>query len=254
MSRGYRERVYARYYTTTFSQNDVSDAGYDMRARILRQLMLPYLPESRDARILEVACGPGYALHALQTAGYKNVRGVDVSAQQVELARRRGLPAEEGDAFAYLSGERETFDAIIAFDFIEHLDRDELFRFFDLARVALKLGGRLFVRTANANSLLAARIRWIDLTHELSFTDHSLRAAFLTCDLHPVSIHGQSYVPFTLGGFARGLVAAVVRGLWKIYLIAELGREGLGLPTQVPLIGVAERRPSSVDPSASERA
>jgi SAM-dependent methyltransferase len=242
MSRSFRERVYDRYYTTTFSQNDTSDAAYAMRARILRQLLLPYIPKSPSARILEVACGPGYALDTLRRAGYTDVRGVDISPQQVEIARRHGLPAEQGDAFTYLAGQRDAFDAIIAFDFIEHLDRDELFRFFDLVRVALRPGGRLFVRTANANSMLAARIRWIDLTHELSFTDHSLRAAFLTCDLHPISVHGQSYIPFTIGGFARGLVASLARGIWKLYLIAELGREGIGLPTQVPLIGVAERR------------
>ena len=52
----------------------------------------------------------------------------------------------------------------------------------------------------------------------------------------------------------RGLVTGIVRGLWKIYLIAELGREGMGLPTQVPLIGVAERRRSDVVPSGSKGA
>jgi SAM-dependent methyltransferase len=243
MDRPFRERVYRSYYTTTFSlTNDTSDAGYAMRARILRQLLLPHIPASRSAKILEVACGPGYALYTLQQAGYTDVRGVDVSAQQVELARRRGLPAEQADAFSYLAGQQESFDAIIAFDFIEHIDRDELFRFFDLVRGALKPGGRLFVRTANANSMLAARVRWVDLTHELAFTDHSLRTAFLACDLHPVSIHGQGYVAFTIGGFVRGFVASIFRGLWKTYLIAELGREGMGLPTTQALIGVAERR------------
>lgn len=243
MSRSFRERVYGDYYATTFTaRNEATDAAYAMRVRVLRQVLLPWLPPPPASRVLEVACGIGYALETLKRAGYTDAHGIDLSAQQVEIARERGLAAEHADAFEYLAGRRAEYDAIVALDFIEHLDRDELFRFLDLAREALRPGGRLFVRTANANSLLAARLRWVDLTHELSFTDHSLRVAFRSCGLEPVSVHGQTYVPFTVLGFAREIVARFVRGLWKVYLIAELGREGVPMPTEFDLVGVAERR------------
>lgn len=200
MTGRFRERLYGAYYSTTFARaNPATDADYRMRARILRQALLPHLPASRDARLLDLACGNGYAVHMLREAGYTNVRGVDLSGEQVALARRRGLPVEEGDAFRTLEGESASCDAILALDFIEHLDRDELLAFFDLARKALRPGGRLVVKTANANSPIATRLRWGDLTHEQLFTENSLRAAFQVCALKPLFIGGQRYRPFTVG-------------------------------------------------------
>lgn len=241
MTKRFRERVYGAYYTSTFARaNPATDADYAMRARILSQVLLPHLPVARDARILDLACGTGYAVHMLREAGYTNVHGVDVSGEQVELARRRGLPVEEGDVFATLAGQAGTCDAILALDFIEHLDRDELLEFFDRCRTALKPGGRLVVKTANANSPIAPRLRWGDLTHEQLFTENSLRAAFQVCALKPVFIGGQRYRPFTASGWLRLALAEFGRWLWGIYLIADLGREGVGVATEFDLVGVAE--------------
>jgi SAM-dependent methyltransferase len=241
MTGRFRERLYDAYYSTTFRRaNPATDEDYRMRARILRQVLLPHLPAAHDARILDLACGNGYAVHMLREAGYTGVLGVDVSGEQVELARRRGLPVEQGDAFRTLQAESATCDAILALDFIEHLDRDELLEFFDRARAALKPGGRLVVKTANANSPIAARLRWGDLTHEQLFTENSLRAAFEVCRLKPLFIGGQRYRPFTASGWARLAVASVGRWFWGLYLIADLGREGVGVATEFDLVGVAE--------------
>jgi len=242
MSKGYRERVYARYYSTTFSAaNPADDDAYRSAARILRQIVLPWLPADRGAAVLDVACGIGFTVAMLRAAGYAAVTGIDLSPEQVAVARGRGLPVLEADAFAHLAERPGAYDAILAFDFIEHLDRDELLRFLDLARAALRPRGRLLVKTPNANSPLAARMRWLDLTHECIFTDRSLRAAFLTCGLTPVAVTGERWRPFTPGGWVRAVVAALLHALWRLYLVADLGAEGRGLPVEFDLIGVAER-------------
>lgn len=243
MTKQFRERAYASYFTHQYSSaNRVDDAAYREYGRILRELLVPYLPSNREAEIVDVACGTGFAVHALREAGYTRVRGIDLSPEQVEIARGRGLPVERGDLFPYLEDRSGSLDAIVALDILEHLDRDELLRFFDLCRQALRPGGRLIAKTANANSLLGPRFRYLDFTHEIIFTERSLRAAFLAGGLHPVWIGGEKIKPFTLAAWLRLAVAAIGRALWRVYLVAELGREGRDIPLEFCLIGVAERR------------
>jgi SAM-dependent methyltransferase len=243
VTKQFRERAYASYFTHQFSSvNRIDDASYRDHGRILRALLLPHLPASREAEIVDVACGTGFALHALREAGYTRICGIDLSPEQVEIARGRGLPVERADLFPYLETRRGSLDAIVALDIVEHLDRDELLRFFDLSREALRPGGRLIAKTANANSLLGPRFRYLDFTHEIIFTERSLRAAFLAAGLYPVWIGGEKIKPFTLAAWLRLAVASAGRVLWRVYLVAELGREAVDIPLEFCLIGVAERR------------
>lgn len=243
MTKPFRERAYESYFSHTYSSvNRVDDRAYRDNGRMLRDLLLPYLPANHDAEILDVACGVGYAVHALRSAGYSRARGIDLSPEQVEIAQRRGLPVERGDLFTALEGRPGSLDAVIALDILEHLDRDELLRLFDLCRETLRPGGRLIAKTANANSLLGPRFRYLDFTHEIIFTERSLRAAFLASGLHPVWIGGERVKPFTLFGWIRLAAAAAGRALWRAYLIAELGKEAVDIPLDFCLIGVAERR------------
>jgi 2-polyprenyl-3-methyl-5-hydroxy-6-metoxy-1,4-benzoquinol methylase len=242
MTRSYRERVYERYFSTSYSAvNRPTDRDFDAAATTLRQVLGRHLPATRDAAIVDVACGIGYAVHMLRGDGYARAYGIDVSAEQVEVARSRGLPVEHADAFEHLRDRRDAFDAILALDFVEHLTKDEVLAFFDLALQALRPHGRLILKTPNASSLIAPRARYRDLTHELLFTEQSLREGLMTCGLRVVECTGERIPPTTAAAWMRWAAAALGRALWKGYLIAELGREGLEIPTSFNLIAVAER-------------
>lgn len=89
----------------------------------------------RDARVLDVACGPGWMSHWLTRLGYQTV-GVDIASEFVALARKRladdpclDLPAETLEAmFDTVDLEREalperlaeTFDAAILESCLHH--------------------------------------------------------------------------------------------------------------------------------------
>lgn len=242
---GYRERLYAEYFATSgySDRNPVDDENYEARGRGLRQLLRPYLPANRAAAIVDVACGTGYVVEMLIHEGYTNVRGIDLSPDQVARAKERGLPVEQIDAFDFFAGVREKLDLVVAFDFIEHLYRDELFAFLDAVRESLRPGGRLIVKTPNASSPFGTRSRYLDLTHEIAFTEKSLRAAFGAARLTTVALTGERIRPFTLRAWIRWVPANLVRLLWKAYLISELAEEGFSIPTEFNLIGVAERVP-----------
>jgi 2-polyprenyl-3-methyl-5-hydroxy-6-metoxy-1,4-benzoquinol methylase len=244
--RDYRSRLYETYFSSSGYErlNPTDDAGYRSHGRVLRQILLPHLPSARKAAVLDVACGSGFSVEMLLQEGYSDVRGLDLSPEQVERAVARGLPVERGDVFNYLADVRDEYDAMIAFDFIEHLDRNELFRFLEAARAALRPGGRLIVKTPNASCLFGTRSRYVDLTHELVFTEKSIRAAFTVCGLQPVIVTGERIRPSTVKGWMRWVPAKAVRTLWKAYLIVELAEEAFSIPTEFNLIAVAEKAPA----------
>ena len=77
--------AYLRYSFTKGTEQEVDF--------LVEQLGLP-----PGARVLDVGCGPGRHLAALQVAGKRGL-GVDLSPVAVRLARRRGAAAIPGDVF-----------------------------------------------------------------------------------------------------------------------------------------------------------
>jgi len=244
--RAYRARVYPRYFSTAYGgDNPVGGPEREQRLRTLEDQLLRWLPADRDARIVDLGCGIGYAVEMLLRRGYRYVQGIDLSEEQVSVARARGLPVTQSDVFDYLRPYREHFDAVLALDVIEHLDRDELVRFLDLVAAALKPRGRLVVKTPNANAPTAARARFRDLTHELIFTEHSLEMAFAAAGLWPLAILAEQIRPASMAGLGRWVLGGITRFLWRLLLVGELGREALRIPVTFNLIGVAEKPPRS---------
>jgi SAM-dependent methyltransferase len=60
---------------------------------------------ARDAAVLEIGCGAGELLAYLGRRGFSHATGLDISAEQVALAQRRGVHAVIGDVFATLADQ-----------------------------------------------------------------------------------------------------------------------------------------------------
>src|SRR5262245_46080125 len=85
----YRDRLYSNY------RHDFQDAGehFDRDGALRWGLGCAYnlrdwLPEQKEARILDLACGAGKLLFFFSGKGFKNLVGVDISPDQVALARQ----------------------------------------------------------------------------------------------------------------------------------------------------------------------
>jgi SAM-dependent methyltransferase len=78
------------------------------------------------SRVLELGCGAGLPMTAALADG-RDVTGVDLSAAQIERARRNVPSATflQADMTA-LDFEPATFDAVVAFYCLTHVPRDEL--------------------------------------------------------------------------------------------------------------------------------
>lgn len=59
--------------------------------------------------------------------GYAAVRGIDISEEQIDLSRARGVRrVERADLWDHLEASSERCDTIFALDVVEHFDRDEV--------------------------------------------------------------------------------------------------------------------------------
>ena len=111
------------------------------------QFWAPHLSGAR--RILDVACGEGHFLAALQRAGY-DAEGVDLTHELVVRARAQGRTVHEEDAVRFVERDGGRFDVFLLLDFIEHIPFSEATRLL----AALPPGAKVVIITPNTNSVL----------------------------------------------------------------------------------------------------
>lgn len=136
------------------------------RERII-ELQRPYVELLRGREpVLDCGCGRGELLELLHEAGIA-ASGVDLDEGMLGEARRMGLAVTVGDAVQALARTKPgTLGAVTAMQVIEHLPERALRDFLDVARSALRVGGRLIVETVNPHSVVALKAFWLDPTHQ----------------------------------------------------------------------------------------
>ncbi|MFZ1744146.1 MAG: class I SAM-dependent methyltransferase [Pontixanthobacter sp.] len=226
--------------------HNASDAHYSRIAQYLSRLLAPVLHKlPMDASIMDVGCGTGLLVNALQSAGYRSVRGVDISPQQIMEAQRRKLPCEVV-SLSYVQDLARTapgsLDAIFLMDVLEHLEVGGQIDFLRATRQLLKPDGCLVLTVPNANSNFAMRWRYGDWTHTASFTEDSLEfvlrnAGYTSLTFYPYEFGGKATFPyFHSVSFWVPVVRSVFRLVRRIEAMAELGRAGLSIPLSLNLL------------------
>ena len=137
----------ATYYDDYWSSCDAARVGDRSRRRA--QIALGLLGQTASQRsLLEVGCGPGWALDVFAAGGFA-VRGIDVSPAAVEHAREQGHDAHVLDISRTEIGG--SYDVVAALEVLEHTV-DPL-GVLDRLTQAVRVGGRLIVSLPNEFSL-----------------------------------------------------------------------------------------------------
>lgn len=145
-------------------------------------------PERDDAALLEIGCGMGNLLLALQEKGYTDYAGIDLDEAQVAACLRHGLPVEQADAISYLSKSEKTYDAIFLLDVLEHLEKpSQLILLREIYR-SLKETGFLVLTVPNAMTPLGTFFEQIDWTHHCSFSPTSLGFILKNAGFHAYTL------------------------------------------------------------------
>jgi SAM-dependent methyltransferase len=226
MQSNYRARIYGAYLSgRTQSLSPATLEGLKPRMPYLNELIRRHFPQDRNAKILDLGCGHGALIHLARQAGYRNIRGVDGSPEQVAAAKELCIEGvERDDAMEALPKEpNEALDCLIAFDLIEHFNRNELILLVDEVHRVLRPEGRWIIHTVNAESPFGMRSRYWDLTHELAFTRISLSQLLLSSEFSRVECYEDQPVPHGAKSTVRWVLWQFIRNLLHFYLAVETG-------------------------------
>jgi 2-polyprenyl-3-methyl-5-hydroxy-6-metoxy-1,4-benzoquinol methylase len=160
----------------------------------------------------------------LKKQGFKNVVGIDKSAEQIRLARERGCEAYVADAFDFLKTNSNKFDMIIAIDFLEHFSRDELVRLAPLISASLANSGRLIIQTVNGQGISAGHIIYGDLTHLTIFTPDSLRQLLNFAGFSEFVFSETALVPKNILSLFRLILWKCISRMASFVKMIETGR------------------------------
>jgi 2-polyprenyl-3-methyl-5-hydroxy-6-metoxy-1,4-benzoquinol methylase len=104
--------------------------------------------KTENARVLEIGVGNGAFLKQSQQAGF-DISGVELNPDGAEAARKGGFIIFEKDLAGLSSEYPMAWDALCAFQVLEHLPNPKAF--LEQAVVLLKPGGSLILSVPNAN-------------------------------------------------------------------------------------------------------
>lgn len=160
--------------------------SFDYYDKFLKQ----HLKLSDDKKILELGCGIGGLLYFLKKSGCENYLGVDISEEQLSICQKYvTTKVLNEDVLSFLKNHNHKYDLIVLLDLIEHLGKDKIIQFIELLYKTLDLNGRILLRTPNMGSLFGLRSRYIDFTHEVGFTEESIKQVFNQSDFSKVQVH-----------------------------------------------------------------
>lgn len=221
----FREQLYQRY-VTTFKGVEAADEGFlDSYLAWCRHRYRPLVKHlASTSSILELGCGPGYMMSFLQSEGFVNVKGIDLSIEQAQLARERGLHVQVADALSYLQQTSETYDAILALDFLEHFSKEELLALVSLIMARLNPGGTLIVQTPNGQGLFPNQIIYGDLTHLTILSPSSLHQLLRLFGFVEIDIRETGPAPKNIKGILRLIIWRCARLLATVVRLAETGK------------------------------
>lgn len=231
----YRDKLYAAYVSSNICHifGEASIATIEKQQfPTWKRYYSKLLPENKHAKIIDIGCGSGGFVYFLKRLGYENTYGIDISPEQIQVAKNLGIDnAECVDNMVFLKDKQNTYDVVIAKDLIEHFSKENIIELLTLAFNSLKQGGLLIIQTPNAESPFGSRFRYYDFTHSVAFTKSSLSQVLRATGFENVKCYPMGPIPHGLKSSVRFLIWNVIQILIKFYMLVETGSSN-GIYTQ----------------------
>jgi len=234
----YKDKFYTRYITnhTKGLYGETSLEKIEKQFPIWQTYFGKLLPKDKNIKILDLGCGNGGFIYWLNKKGFELTAGIDISEEQVDQARKLGIKnISQGDAKEFLKNRNNEYDLIFARDFLEHFSKEEILELTDLINNSLKNNGVLIAQIPNAENLFWGRLRHGDFTHDISFTQQSIKQLLKVSRFDKVSVFPQRPVIHGIKSLIRYILWRFLE-LWpKFYLLVETG-SSKGIFTQNILV------------------
>lgn len=143
------------------------------------KINLDQLFPKKTSECLEIGPGQGELLMYWKQNGFKNISSIDISEDVVSHIQKLGFKCElVNDSSEYLLKHQNTYDLIVLNDVLEHVPREEIVSLVESIRISLAKGGKVIIKSPNAQSPHFSVGLFGDLTHIQAFTETSLSQLF----------------------------------------------------------------------------
>lgn len=240
----YRKALYDNYVKSQIlpSDGDIFKNLLSPRKTFLTNLIKQHFPIQKNAKILDLGCGHGAMLYFANEMGYTNLKGIDCSEQQVEIAHKLNLDFIELGSIELCLKEipANSIDLIVTFDVIEHMQKQEAYDFAKKIYSILSSSGKWIIHVPNAESPFGNRMRHWDYTHELAFTQKSLAQLLACVGFIRHTFYEDTPAIHGIKSCIRWVLWKLIRNMLNLYLIIETG-SGNGVFSQ-NLLAIAYKK------------
>lgn len=226
MKEGFKEVLYANYQSTHSvpKYGNISLKNIRNNFSSWSYYYKPHLPKSKNATILDIGCGIGSFVYFLRELGYENVVGIDISKEQIDAGTKLGITGlRVEDLSTFLNAEGIRFDFIIARDVIEHFSRQEAFDLLVKISSVLNIGGKFLMQVPNGQGLFYTSIFYGDYTHEMAYTESSIRQLMTNCGFGKVACYPTGPVPHSFFSIIRSILWWLKVQQLKFWKMVETG-------------------------------
>jgi SAM-dependent methyltransferase len=223
------------------TRTEFDEKRFQTAARTYRLLYRPFLPVSKQARIVDLGCGHGEFLYFLKHEGYTSVLGVDLAADRVEFCRKYITDqVEQKDIGEFVSSlAAEAVDIFVMQDVLETIPKAEMIPLLSRIREALSRGGTLLLKVVNMDNPFNLWARYTDFLYEYAFTANSLCQVLSASGFDEITIlparHGLVPVKRSLSWRILDAMRRFLRGVFLWFL-----HKSFDVP--VTMYGTGQRR------------
>ncbi|MBV6419481.1 MAG: hypothetical protein DAHOPDDO_00702 [Ignavibacteriaceae bacterium] len=225
MKSDFRKKLYDKYNSTYKTYlADFNPKYINSIWKSYTHLFLPLISSfSKDVAILELGCGRGYMLEYLRNHNYINLKGIDISKEQIEISQKKGFDVKVIDAIEYLANNDTKFKLIFALDFVEHFHKDELFPLFEEVYRNLEDGGIIIMHTPNGQAIVASKMIYGDLTHFTILTPVSAEQLLRNVGFKEIKCYESEPVPKNIKGIIRLILWNIIKFIFNLIRLVEVG-------------------------------
>ena len=187
--------VKLKFYNEWLYTAHIYDEGTSpMHDTLTKQVIEKYIDPlnlPKDAKILDMGCGPGYFLDAMRNRAYTNVTGITLSKEDAKFCRDNGNTVKEYD-FSFLPQKDGYYDESVDFIFLRHALEHSPYPIFTLVEYnrVLKHGGRMYVEVPAPD---CERLHEFNLNHYSIFGAKQLEALLIRTGFEINSFNNVEY-------------------------------------------------------------
>lgn len=201
-------KIFDNYSSMIGIQKKIKIQKYD--EKYFLNFFLKKFEKKKNLKILDIGCGYGKNLKILEKYGYYNTFGIDISLEQIEIAKKNNIKNVECiNAIDFLKNSKEKYDVILLIDVLEHIELEESIELIKLINKSLNENGSLYIQVPNAYSLFMP-LRYADLTHLRAYTYHSLTQLMNLANFKKFNF-------YELYPFVHGIKSFIRFILWKLF-------------------------------------